>query len=351
MSATFRYIRERYKSFLKVLFATACTLLLGSCVSEEQFEDTPQGNFEALWKIIDEHYCFLTYKKDTLGLDWDEVHTRYSNRLSTDMNRSQLFEVLADMLSELRDGHVNLYAAHDLSRYWSWYEDYPSNFNQDLQDEYLGKSYLIASSLQYRILEDNIGYVVCQSFSSGLGDGNISEVLNYLRLCNGIIIDVRENGGGSLENAERLASHFTNESLLVGYLQHKTGIGHDDFSSMTAEYLEPSDGVRWQKNAIVLTNRHCYSATNAFVRDMKQCAKVTVLGDNTGGGSGMPFFSELPNGWSVRFSACPMFDADGNQIEFGIQPDINVQLDSADVASGHDTLIEAARRLLASHND
>ena len=70
------------------------------------------------------------------------------------------------------------------------------------------------------------------------------------------------------------------------------------------------------------------------------------MGDQTGGGSGLPFFSELPNGWSVRFSACPMFDADGNQIEFGIQPDIYVSLDSADVASGSDTMIEAARHFL-----
>ena len=328
------------------VFLLLALLFLGSCVKEEQFEDTPEGNFEALWKMIDEHYCFLTYKKEAIGLDWNEVHTRYKNRISTSMTRTQLFEVLADMLSELQDGHVNLYASHDLSRYWAWYEDYPSNFNQNLQNDYLGSSYLIASSIRYRILEDNIGYVVCNSFSSGFGDGNLSEVFNYLRLCDGVIIDVRDNGGGSLEAAERLASRFTNERLLVGSFQHKNGSGHDDFSSPTQEYLEPSQGVRWQKRAVVLTNRHCYSATNAFIRDMKRCPLVTIMGDQTGGGSGLPFFSELPNGWSVRFSACPMFDADGNQIEFGIQPDIYVSLDSADVASGRDTMIEAARHFL-----
>ena len=97
---------------------------------------------------------------------------------------------------------------------------------------------------------------------------------------------------------------------------------------------------------MLLTNRSCYSATNTFVRNMKECPLVTVMGDRTGGGSGMPFSSELPNGWSVRFSACPMYDADMQQIEFGIEPDIYVSLTQEDVARNKDTLIEKAREFL-----
>ena len=73
-----------------------------------------------------------------------------------------------------------------------------------------------------------------------------------------------------------------------------------------------------------------------------------MIGDKTGGGSGLPFSSELPNGWSVRFSASPMFDSDMNQIEFGIQPDIPVSITDEDRAKGIDTIIEAARKLLNS---
>ena len=321
-------------------------LALAGCVHEEQFDDTPMGNFEALWKIIDEHYCFLDYKKEATGLDWEHIHYTYQQRINSKMTRTQLFEVLADMLSQLEDGHVNLYAAHDVGRNWSWYEDYPSNFYQDLQDAYLGTDFHIASSLRYRILPDNIGYMTCPSFASAIGDGNLDEVFYYLRSCNGLILDLRDNSGGNLDNAERLAARFTNERLHVGYFQHKTGAGHQDFSTPQAEYLEPSTGIRWQKRVVVLTNRHCYSATNTCVRDLKCCPQVTVIGDQTGGGSGMPYSSELPNGWSVRFSACPMFDAEMNQIEFGIQPDSIVSLTEADRARGIDTLIEAARQIL-----
>ncbi|MBQ7494888.1 MAG: S41 family peptidase [Bacteroidaceae bacterium] len=332
---------------LSYLIGCLVAVLLGSCVQEEEFDDTPNGNFEALWTIIDEHYCFLDYKKQTLGTDWDKVHIQYRQRLSTGMNSEQLFEVLAAMLAELRDGHVNLYAAHDVGRNWSWYEDFPSNFSQELQDAYLGTSYRIASGLKYRILPDNVGYVVCNSFQNSLGDGNLSEVMHYLRTCSGMILDIRDNGGGDLTTAEKLAARFTNEKRLTGYILHKTGRGRNDFSSPEAQYLEPASGVRWQKPVVVLTNRSCYSAANTFVRDMRCCPQVTILGDQTGGGSGLPFSSELPNGWSVRFSACPMLDAQMQQIEFGIQPDVAVSLTDEDRAQGRDTLIETARKLLS----
>ena len=328
-----------------LLLSTVCA----ACVQEPQLADTPDNNLEALWRIIDEHYCFLSYKKQAIGLDWDEVHTRYRARLNEKMSSTQLFEVLAEMLSELRDGHVNLYAAHDVARNWSWYEDYPTNFSQELQDAYLGTDYRIASGVKYRILPDNIGYLAVSTFQSSIGEGNLSEVLHYLRTCDGLIVDVRNNGGGDLTMAERLAQRFTNEKLHVGFICHKTGTGHDAFSAPEAEYLEPADGVRWQKQAIVLTNRQCYSATNTFVRDVRECPNVTVLGDQTGGGSGLPFSSELPNGWSVRFSACPMFDKEMCHIEFGIAPDTLVLLTDEDKARGHDTLIETARKIIAKN--
>ena len=58
---------------LLALFFTFHLPLLTSCVKEETFDDTPTGNFEALWRIIDEHYCFFEYKKNEYGLDWNEV--------------------------------------------------------------------------------------------------------------------------------------------------------------------------------------------------------------------------------------------------------------------------------------
>ncbi|MDR0988572.1 MAG: S41 family peptidase [Prevotellaceae bacterium] len=317
-------------------------LLPVGCIGEERYDNSPQGNFEALWKLIDEHYCFFEYKQ----IDWDAVYERYRPLITPNMPADGLFEVLGNMLAELKDGHVNLYNASNTARYWNWYLDYPRNYSEALTEHYLGRDYRIAAGLKYTILEDNIGYVRYDSFSDGVGDGNLDQVLSYLSACNGLILDVRNNGGGNLTNSDRIASRFTNQRVLTGYILHKRGKGHNDFSSPTPIYLEPSSSIRWQKKVVLLTNRRAFSATNDFVNAMRYLPGVTVVGDKTGGGSGLPFTMELPNGWGVRFSASPHLDADGGQIEFGIDPDVKVDLAAEDEARMLDTLIETARNLL-----
>ena len=115
---------------------------------------------------------------------------------------------------------------------------------------------------------------------------------------------------------------------------------------MKPDYLEPAKGTRWQKPVVVITNRQCYSATNDFVKMMHCLPNVTLLGDKTGGGSGMPFTQEIPCGWSVRYSAVVSVDRDKQHIEFGIDPDVKVSMDMKDVMKKRDTLIEQARNLL-----
>lgn len=328
--------------------AMACCLLpfFASCIDEDEMPDTPSGNLEALWHIIDEHYCFLDYKKTTIGLDWDEVHARYSQRMNDKMTNRQLFEVLCDMLSELRDGHVNIFTSFDTGREWSWQEDYPANVSDTLLRRYLGTDYKMSNGMQYRVLDDNIGYVRYSNFGNDVGASNLESMLVTLAPCRGLIIDIRDNGGGLITTAQELAARFTNEEMVVGYIQHKTGKGRNDFSKMEEQRLSPSSGRRWQKKVAVLTNRGVFSAANEFVKYMKCFPNTIVVGDRTGGGSGMPFSSQLPCGWSVRFSACPMYDRDKQHTEFGIDPDYIVSLTDDDFARGVDTIIEAARKLL-----
>ena len=329
------------------LWMTIVILFLPSCITEDVPDNTPQGNFEALWKIIDTKYCFLDYKNKEYGLDWNEIHRRYQNRLTDDMTNKQLFQVLAEMLNELRDGHVNLMTYHETSQYREWYDQYPTNFVDTIQRIYLGKDYKAIGGIKYQILEDNIGYIYYGSFSNAIGESNLDEVLNELSICDGLILDIRNNGGGLLTMSDRIASRFTNKKVLTGYLCYKTGPGHNDFSRPEPIYVEPAtDRVRWQKPVAVLTNRHAFSSANDFVSKMKVMPQATIIGDKTGGGSGLPFSSELPNGWSVRFSASPLYDADMNHTEFGIEPDIKVSMSTEDMSNGKDTIIETERKLL-----
>lgn len=81
---------------------------------------------------------------------------------------------------------------------------------------------------------------------------------------------------------------------------------------------------------------------------MKLLPGVRVAGATTGGGSGMPYSSELPCGWSVRFSACSMLDADRHSTESGVEPTEGcaVDMDTADALAGKDTILEFAIGLI-----
>ena len=333
----------KYNSWL-LLFAMIFTL---SCRDRNDFEPfSAQDNFDLLWSILDERYCFFEMKE----VDWDEVRVRYQQELrelappGERISRDDFFDLLASMFYELKDGHVNLYSAFDVSRHEAWFDDYPDNFDYNIvRDNYLTKKHRIAAGFRYNLLEQcNIGYVYYANFSSPVGEGNMEEVFSKFRDCNGLIIDVRNNGGGNLSYVEAITSRFTREKTLVGYTSYKTGKGHNDFSEPRAVYIEPTRYAVYDKPVVVLTNRRCYSATNDFVNRMRYLPQVVVMGDKTGGGGGFPFSSELPIGWGVRFSSAATFDRDMNHIESGVEPHIHVSTQPGDAGQGIDTIIEAA---------
>ncbi|HRG03701.1 MAG: S41 family peptidase [Paludibacteraceae bacterium] len=334
------------KLFRYILLLPALISVLQACMKEPDIQpNTNKGNLDALWQIIDRRYCYLDYK----NINWDSIYTEYAVRLDTVTNKYGLFDLLGEMLLNLKDGHVNLYSEFDRSRYWKWYTDYPENFNSSLiyTNRYLGNNYRIAGGIRYRkIAGDRIGYMYYSSFSNSFSDANIRSVFEVFAGCKGLIIDVRGNGGGLVSNAALLASYFFDEKKLTSYISHKTGNGHSDFSEPTAVYTEPHKKIKWERPVVILTNRMSYSATNEFVCRMKYAPKATIAGDKTGGGGGLPLSSELPNGWMVRFSASPMYDAGMINTEWGIDPDVKVNLSKQDEANGYDTIIEKAVSLI-----
>ena len=347
------------------LVAVCLSALCTSCLDDESLSlpNTPMGNFKSCWRTLDEHYCYFAEKK----VDWDDVYRRYEPYFRDSVqNDFDAFHYLYQMLGELRDGHVNLYSNFNVARNWSWFEDYPQNFDATLLERYyLGTNYWMAGGMKYGMLRDTIGYVHYPSFSSTVGKSNINYVLGLLGNAKGLIFDVRDNGGGNLTNVETIVSRFTAQDLTYGYIMHKQGPGHDDFSEpqkLTVDGYSPDRSKKplWdaaRQPVVILTNRSCFSATNTFVMAMKaldgQPAEgegatgtkmVKTMGDRTGGGGGLPFESTLPNGWVVRFSTSPMLDIHQRPMEEGFAPDYFVQMDSLHAYQDHiDDIIESAR--------
>ncbi|MBQ2075019.1 MAG: S41 family peptidase [Muribaculaceae bacterium] len=331
------------KRLVNILIVMMALLPLASCHDQPEWKNDPYGNFDALWTILDEHYCFFAYK----NVDWQEVRQRYRAKIHGGISSRELFDLCSDMLKELQDGHTNLISTFDVSRYWIW-EQYPINYDERLIDEhYLHFDYRRASGIKYQILSNNFAYVYYGDFANGIGDGNLDVILNGVATSDGLVIDVRNNGGGYLTNVETLVGRFIDERTYAGSIQHKNGTGHNDFSEPYDYYFEPARGrVHYNKPVVVLANRGSFSATNNFVSIMKSLPNVTVVGDVTGGGCGLPFNSELPNGWSVRFSSAPITGPDGKLTEFGVEPDVKVDMTEADAALGKDTILETAFEIL-----
>lgn len=361
MKLIFPYVLTLSSFLLSFLTFTAC-------LDDDSLEqpDSLEGSFEACWQAIDQHYCFF----DEKGVDWDSVHDHYKPLFRDSIKTQlQLFTLLDEMLDNLRDGHVNLFTPFNTARYWGWYEGYPDNFDANLLEHYyLGTKYWLTCGIRYGMFgSDSIAYMRYSSFDSAIGNTNLDYIFAVLHNGLGLIIDIRDNGGGALTNAETLAQRFVSRKTLYGYIQHKTGVGHNDFSSPEPLYLEPpTDRILWdasERPVVLLTNRHCYSAANNFVQIMNALDGspkpdslgvehpliIKTCGDRTGGGAGLPFESVLPNGWTLRFSACPMLDPQRHSTESGIDPSpgLRVDMDSTSMIEHHrDDIIEAARTFI-----
>ena len=322
-----------------ILYLLTAATMLTACRSRDEvpYSMDPVDNVEALWQIIDTKYCYI----DDKGIDWSSIHDEYITKASVLKSNDQvaLFDLCADMLDSLRDGHVNLYSAFDRSRNSAWYDTFPANYDSKLQALYL-HDYRVAGGLYYCTVDSgNIGYIYYSSFSNGFSGSNLAWVFGFFKKCRGLIIDVRNNGGGSIENAYLLAAPFFAEDQTIGYWQHKNGPGHKDFSALEPMKLDASlVSSKWTKPVVVLCNRRSYSATNLFVSMMRYAEKAKIVGGVSGGGGGMPMSYELPCGWMVRFSSVRMFDRDKTDIEPGITPDILVNMQSSD----KDDIIEKA---------
>ncbi|MFY0672063.1 MAG: peptidase S41 [Bacteroidia bacterium] len=330
----------------KLLNLTLLIVLLTSCERaffEEVPENTPKSIFEQTWNFANEEYSFFRFK----GIDWDSVYTIYEPKISNEMSDEALFDTLSNMLYLLRDGHVNLKSDFNRSRNWTWYLDYADNFDQYVLERnyFKQEQQFVGPFVVYDF--GNVGYVYYSSFGSSVGSSDMNYIIEKFKDHKGLIIDVRNNFGGSLGNVSAIGERFIDSTTVVAFTRAKNGTERNDFSDFEDfEFTFRENQSHFNKPVVVLTNRKSYSAGNYFPTCMSALDNVTIMGDVTGGGGGAPSFIELTNGWLLRVSTTQLFTTKGVNTEDGLTPDILYGDTDTEMKAGKDVILEAAIEFL-----
>ena len=323
-------------------------LSFASCeraLMEQDEPKNPVNVFDYLWNQVDQNYTFF----DVKGINWDSVREVYRPKVNDDLKNDSLFRVCAAMLNTLRDGHTNLISGFDVSYndsvYYKMYAE--KNINEDIVFlNYLTVHHHSSGSFTHNAIRDGkVAYLRYSSFSNNVNETVLKYLVKHYQSCNGMILDLRQNGGGSMSNIATLLSIFDNHHQPLYKTQVKAGPNHDDFTDAVTVYAADSSllgQAPYTKPVAVLIDRGSYSATSFFAICTQAYDNLRLFGDYTGGGLGLPNGGTLPNGWTYRFSTSRTIAIDGGNYENGVPPDVRVILDPAATAQGIDNVIEAA---------
>ncbi len=333
---------KKFTSNILIIAALASLVSCEKVFLGKDTEITPRNNFSYLWQKVEMGYSFFDVKQ----VDWDSIYYKYSPLIDDSMGDGELFDRLAEMLNELKDGHVNLYSPFKTSKYDVSMLG-PVNIDfRIIKENYLTSGNELTGSLTHGFIRDeNIGYIRYSSFSNTLTNSHFEYILSKYKETSGIIFDIRQNGGGQIYNVFKILSRFTDKKLIVYYSVIKTAyISLNDtiFSQPEAVVVEPANGTLYLKPVIVLTDRGSYSASSFFAVSCMAFPNITLMGDTTGGGLGLPRGGQLPNGWTYRFPVTRTYSIDGKNWENGVPPDEYVTLSSDHNITGVDNILEEA---------
>ena len=327
---------------------------LGFAGCSKQLTGTPKANspvqnFETLWKDFDEHYGIFIPKK----IDWQAQYNKYRPLVSDTMSNRSLFSVLTRMLDTLNDDHVYLRPVKQTGLPWysggilgrTTVED----FDKKVAQSYLSRKTIYSPAIEYGTFPGNTGYINIIDFGENFNKylAAMDEILSKLKDTRGIVIELRENGGGEDRVAQYIANRFASARHFSFSSSLRSGPKHTDFTAPVNFYTEPAGSFQYTKPVVMLTNLNVFSTGETFILAMKQNAQVQTVGDITGGAFSDAVTRDLPNGWSYRLSIADVRDAQGVNWEgTGIAPTWLVKNTKAELAQGKDKAMEKALQLL-----
>ncbi|MFJ9669155.1 S41 family peptidase [Streptomyces sp. NPDC101219] len=280
----------------------------------------PLAAFDVFWQSFEENYPFFSTK----GIDWRAVRDQYRPQVHAGTTREELYAVFSEMVKPLDDAHV---AVQDGDRVFAQVRPGTVVPTEELDTKV--KKFIVSRDLKnarnlqdfahgritYADLPGAQGYLRISGFGGYAGNGApyaaqlaeldraLDTVLSRERTqrLNGLIIDLRINGGGS----DALGIHIARRLTDTAYLAYSKRARNDPadptrHTRPQPAYVTPAQGPRYTGPVAVLTGGSTFSAGETFTQALMDRPGRTVrIGQPTQGVFSDVMSRKLPNGMSA----------------------------------------------------
>ncbi|OIN59549.1 hypothetical protein BLX24_11060 [Arsenicibacter rosenii] len=230
------------------------------------------------------------------------------------------------------------------------------------------------------ILPNGVAHVELNSFGEEKIIGEFKAMLPQLRAAKAIILDVRENGGGSTSIGAEIMKYFTAQKTFTGsaWRTRETRSSYKAWGKFLLE--EPFDSIKYKNDSwyrrsyqtvtgtswyiadpneftndlteprltmpvVILAGNNTASAAEDFLIIARQLKdrKIPVIGQPSFGSTGQPLMFPMPGGGSARICTKRDTYADGTDfVGIGVKPDIEVNPTLTDLMAGRDAALDKA---------
>ncbi len=183
------------------------------------------------------------------------------------------------------------------------------------KDVTLVREKIIQHSVEHEMLDGNIGYIRIGSFIESTSDDFKAALEDIEKQgAEGLVLDLRNNGGGLVDSCVDIADEFLDKGLVV-YMEDKNG--------KKKEY-KAKDG-KTELKTVVLVNEASASASEILAAALKDKG-IELVGQTTYGKGVVQSTAELKDGSALKLTVMQYFSPKGNAInKVGVEPDYQVK--------------------------